>query len=305
MRPPIIVGDYIIYPSGGDLEIFTSNGRPVRNVPLEKPTRSGGVADGNTIFIGLDHNAGRGVLAAIDLNRAAHSTNWELLTNAAVSPAPVLFEKIIYAAADKSSCVDDRKTMWSLPGGSNTFNTQGKFVSDLKIDDYGLYASNTDSKLYCIDRKNGKMKWQYYSSTQLNTSPVVFPATVYQYVPTTGIVAIDKANGQYNRQPKWIAKSARRVLSEDASNTYLADNDGRFLAVDKKTGQTVFTSKSRWDVFATNLTDATIFAVTKDGKLVAVKPVLKEGEVGTVVVDFTSATCAGPLNPIRYHAADG
>ena len=294
LRPPIVIGEFVLYPSGANLEIFNSAGRPVRTIELEKTTRGPGVVSGSTLYIGLDHTAGTGVLASVDLNRPYHYVNWEMMTGSAVSPAPVMDGKNIYAAAEDGKIYavnEERNPVWKLPGGSYTFNTQGKFVSDLKIDDFGLYAANTDSKLFCIDKANGRLKWQYYSGSPLNTSPVVFPTMVYQYVPGTGIAAIDKANGTFNRQPKWTVKNARRVLAEDANNTYLADQNGHILAVDKKTGQTLFTSKSKWDVFATNLTDSTIYAISNDGKLTAVKPILRDGEVSTVVMDFRAEPC--------------
>jgi len=289
LGPPLILGNYIVYPSGSTLEIFSKAGRQVKTVEFAKSTRSGVAGLGYTVYIGLDHPGGTGVIASVDINRAYHNINWELLTGAAVSPTPAIYDKVIFCGSQDGKLYavsDERKPVWSLPGGTNTFNTLGQFVSDIKADDYGVYASNTNSKLFCIDRVTGKLKWQYYSGEPLRDSPIVYPATVYQLVPTVGIVAIDKASGQFNRQPKWIVKNAVQVLSEDASFVYLRGTDGDILAADKKTGQVMFTSKSKWDVFATNLTDATIYAATGSGHVIAVKPILKAGEVGTMVMEF-------------------
>ncbi len=289
LRPPLVLGNYVVYPSGSTLEIFNKVGRPVKTIDFDKSTRSGAVGLGFTIYLGLDHFGGTGVIASVDINRPYHFVNWELLTGAAVSPTPAIFEKVIYGGSEDGKLYavsDDRKPIWSLPGGTNTFNTLGQFVSDIKADDYGVYAANTNSKLFCIDRLSGKEKWVYYSGEPLRNSPVIFPTMVYQLVPTVGIVAIDKASGQFNRLPKWIAKDAKQVLSEDANLTYLRGKDDNIIAVDKKTGQTMFTSKTKWDVFATNYTDATIYAATKGGDVIAIRPILKEGEVGTIVLDL-------------------
>jgi outer membrane protein assembly factor BamB len=295
LRPPLVIGDYVLYPSGSTLEVFNNRGRPVKTVELEKPTRSGAVASGLTVYIGLDHTGGTGVLASVNIEQPYHNVNWEMMTFGAVDPTPVIYDKVIYVGAEDGklyAVTEQRAPVWSLPGGSNTFNTQGKFVSDIKADEYGVYASNTDSKLYCLDRATGKIKWQYYAGTPLHSSPVVFSGNVYQYVPRVGIVAIDKANGQFVRQAKWIVKDAQQVLAEDQAHVYLKSRDGHILAVDKNSGQVQFRSKGKWDLFATNTTDAVIFAATKDGKVYSIHPVLREGEVGTMVMDLRAEPIA-------------
>jgi outer membrane protein assembly factor BamB len=289
LRPPLVLGERIIYPSGSTIEVFNTRGRPVKTIELEKPTRSGAIGSGVTIYFGLDHAEGMGVLASINLDRSYRYLNWEMMAFGAVSPTPAMFEKVIFAGAEDGklyAVTEDRAPMWALPGSGSTFNTQGKFTSDIKADEYGVYAANTDSKLYCLDRATGKVKWQYYSGVPLQTSPVVFAANVYQYVSGTGIVAIDKANGQFNRQPKWTVKDARQMLSEDQNHVYLKGRDGRILAADKATGEVKFRSKGKWDLFSTNMTDAMIFASTRDGKVTGIHAVLREGEVGTMVMDF-------------------
>src|SRR5205085_1631550 len=144
--------------------------------------------------------------------------------------------------------------------------TNGRFVSDIKADEFGVYAANTDTHLYCLDRKDGKLKWVYYGGTQLRDSPVVTATLVYQYVPRTGVAAIDKTAGEPIRKPRWIAKNALQFLSEDQKLVYLRRRDGRIDAVDKMTGKVQFTSKTSFDVFAINLKDSTIFAAMRDGR---------------------------------------
>jgi outer membrane protein assembly factor BamB len=180
-----------------------------------------------------------------------------------------------------------------LEKGAGTFNTSGKFLSDIKVDDFGVYASNTDSKLYCLDRVNGHIKWMYYASVPLKTSPVVTANMVYQYVDGTGIVAIDKTNGTFNRSPKWAVKGAVQVLSEDQQLIYLRRRDNRLLAVDKSSGEVVFTSKAHpFEVFATNSKDSIIYGATRSGSVWAIRPVVQEGEVGTMVMDFRAEPVA-------------
>jgi outer membrane protein assembly factor BamB len=288
LRPPLVLGDHIVYPSGSTIDVFNNVGKQLRTIELDKPTRGGAAGTGNTIYIGLDHTAGKGVVASINITKQYKVTNWELMTFGAVTPTPALYDKVIYAGSEDGKLYavsEDRGGLWPLEGG--TFSTQGKFVSDIKADDFGLYAANTDSQLYCLDRTTGKIKWRYYAGVALATSPIVTATTVYQYVEGTGIVAIDKTSGTFNRGIKWAVKNAVQYLSEDDAHVYVRRNDNRILAVDKKDGQVVFTSKKHpFEVFSTNTKDAMIFAAAPDGRISAIRPVLKEGEVGNLVLDL-------------------
>ena len=69
-------------------------------------------------------------------------------------------------------------------------------------------------------------------------------------------------------------------------NAYVRTKDNRVAARDKKTGEVRFTSQRRdFTVFGTNpKEDGIIYAGTKGGRVVAIRPVLKPGSVGEVVM---------------------
>jgi hypothetical protein len=290
LRQPLELSEVVVYPSGSTIDVFNERGRRLRTIELEKPVRSGASGVGNTIYVGLDHTGGAGVMASIDISKPYHVENWELMTYGAIDATPIIFDKVIYVASEDGrlyAVTEERGQVWVLGNGAGSFATQGKFSSDITVDDFGVYASNTDSKLYCLDRANGKIKWMYYAAVPLKTAPVVIGNTVYQYVDGTGVVAIDKTTGQFDRAPRWVVKNAVQVLSEDATYTYLRRRDGRLIAVEKTTGQLAFVSnKHPFEVFVTNTKDALIYGATKSGSVWAVRPVLKEGEVGHMVMDW-------------------
>ena len=90
-----------------------------------------------------------------------------------------------------------------------------------------------------------------------------------------------------------MVKNAVQMLSEDQQNVYLRGRDNRLLAVDKQSGQVVFQSKSKgYEKFTSNTDDALIYAATKDGRVVAIRPVLREGEVGVIVMGFAEQPVA-------------
>jgi DNA-binding transcriptional regulator LsrR (DeoR family) len=67
------------------------------------------------------------------------------------------------------------------------------------------------------------------------------------------------------------------------------------VALDKATGEPKFRSKRRDLTITTpNTKDATIYAATKRGEVLAIRPVLKGGSVGEIVLD--ERTIMAPLS---------
>jgi outer membrane protein assembly factor BamB len=157
-----------------------------------------------------------------------------------------------------------------------------------------VYVASGDGKLYCVHRATGKVRWQYFAGGPLTAAPVVAGENVYQFVPRTGLAALSHTEPDpsgkgppelaYNRRPKWIVPGAVQFLAEDEGHAYLRSTDDHILAVDKKTGEQKFRSNRAFKVFGTNTKDAVIFAATADGHVLAIRPVLKAGEVGEIVM---------------------
>jgi outer membrane protein assembly factor BamB len=237
----------------------------------------------------LDYPGGER-LAKVDFTKAFGKTIWELLTFGGISAAPAVMEDAIYAGTEDArvfAVSPDRQPIWSTEG--NIFRTEGPIVADLKSDDTGVYVACTDSKLYCIDRASGRLKWQYFAGTPLRTQPVVTADAVYQFVPGKGLVAIDKATGKDFREPRWVAPAAGRFLSQDDNNVYVRSAEGNVAALDRKTGEPRFKSRrSDITVFAwPNTKDSMIYGATPRGEVIAIKPVTTPGTMGQVVMNET------------------
>jgi outer membrane protein assembly factor BamB len=316
LRAPTLLPDNkVIFPAADTLEEYDRNGRRLRSLPLHEPTHSSGVAVGYTFYVGLDSPTG-GRLAALDLtprvptevqvtqakrlnvsleaeiNRI--STKWEVLTIAGIQSTPAFFQGVVYAGTldGKVWAINEQGSgIWSLPDGSHVFRAAGPIHADLKIDDFGLYVASEDGSLYCVDRGTGRVKWTYFAGTPLDVAPVVTPSVVYQYVPGTGVVAIDKRPLGFAKA-KWINAQAVSVLSEDSHYLYALENDGYLMALDKTDGHRVFRGATNdLSVFATDEGNKvpTIYAATKDGTIIATDPVLRPGTMGVLVMDTIPA----------------
>jgi len=279
--PPLALKDVTLFPTSTSLRIFR-NGKVERKLELGHAIRSAPAGENNIVYVGLDYSNG-GRLAKLDISKPYGNSIWELRTSGGMSSAPVLFAQVIYTASENGyvyAVSEDRLPVWSL--ANSAFKTDGRILADIKVDDFGVYVASTDSKLYCLDRITGKLKWVYFGGESLNIAPVVTADSVYQAIPRVGIAAIDKTAGDYDRKPRWLMKGTTQFLSEDEQNVYLRSVENQIVGVDKKTGQEKFRS-TRKDLrlFATNQKpDGMIYAAAVNGDVYAIRPVLKAGAVG-------------------------
>jgi outer membrane protein assembly factor BamB len=286
LKPPILIRDQHGFPAGSTIEMYTKAGKFVESVDCTHSIRSPGTPHNMRIYLGLDYPMG-GRLAAIDLTRKYDRAIWELMTFGGVSAAPAVYQNTIYCGSEDGrvyAISEDRLPVWPLE--HSAFETDGPIKADVKADESGVYVASMDTKFYCLELGSGKLKWQYYAAAPLLEAPVVTGNSIYLVVPNNGIVALNKTEGKFNREPRWIAKGAKRFLSEDEKNCYLMSDDNHIVAYDKNTGEVKYRSK-RNDLIAfainTNPKDSTIYGATANGEVFAIKPVNKPGTVGTMV----------------------
>lgn len=293
LKPPIIVKDRVAFPAGASIEVYTKAGKFVESAATKRSIRSPGTLLNTTIYIGLDYPTG-GRLAAIDLSRRFDRARWETMTRFGISAAPAVYLNLIYFADEGGSVYaisEDKAPAWPLE--HSAFQTDGRIVADVKADEGGIYVASMDTKLYCLEPASGRLRWQYYSASPLVESPVVTADTVYQVVPNIGVVAIDKAAGKMNRDAKWTVKGATRFISQDDKNVYLRGPNNQILACDRATGEVKFKSqRSDLVAFAINTKNGMIYASTRDGNVMAIKPITTPGVTGTIV-----------LSPVPLHEA--
>lgn len=293
LHPPVLFKDTIIYTQLNALQMYDrKTGSFVRTVRLPLAVRSNPFATKSELFFGADFPGG-GRLINLDMTREFYPVRWGLMfPDVAVSAAPAVLNDVVYAAGENglvaAVAVENREPAWSF----GFFETAGPIYADLQIDDTGLYVASDDSKLYCINRVSGKVKWQYFAGVGLKATPAVTKDLVLESVPGVGLVALDKgppvvdnAKGpQYDRQPRWIASDATQFLAEDSANVYVARNDQHIAALDKTTGKLAFASKEDgFAAWAVNTKDGTVFAATSDNRVIAVQIVPVSGTMGEIV----------------------
>ncbi len=284
LRAPVLTKEFVVWPANSVLQVYNHAGRKVKSVSLESAISSGGAADGDRLFIGVRFES-LGRILALDLEDQYTRAEWELQRSHVVSSAPAVYEHTLYAA-DSGGTVfavstdNTRNPAW---GGEHTFGTYAPIVADLKVDANGLYVASTDTILYCLDRGNAKIKWQWLSGQALSQTPILTQDTVYQPLPDGRLAAIDKVSQDpqaYNRKARWIVP-ARQFVAADAAHAYVLGRDGHLLALDKQTGKVAFRSvRSDFAALAQNPASGLIYGATADGVVTAIRPVLKAGVMG-------------------------
>jgi len=290
LHAPAIVGDKIIYPATSSIKIYSvKSGKIINDFNVPFALRSSGTGNGNNFYIGADYpNGGR--LEALDLNRIDGLPRWEAYTNATIRSTPILYQGIVFVASQDGkvrALSEERGSVWSLEDyHDGAFQTAGAITGEIRVDETAVYVASTDSKLYALNRSNGKIKWQYISGVPLHSSPMTSNDTAYIYVDGQGLTAINKLEGAYNRKPRWIKSNATMFLADDDKYSYVLLDSNQVAAIEKTTGVQKFVStRNDLTAFGVNTKDGLVYATDPKGNLLQIKPVVKQGVVGELVLD--------------------
>jgi outer membrane protein assembly factor BamB len=298
---PTLVRDGIVFPTNHTLEYYTRSGNFVRSVDVKYNITNQAIGSNHddSVYVGLDFN--QGCLAQVDVTQDILPVQWTFLTFGEIGGAVGLSDGVIYCGSEDGkvrACLEDRTPVWTLLSPDDAFDTQSKVFGSIAVDNAYCYCSTDSGKVLCLDKNTGKLQWQFFSGQPLMTGPQVSDSGVYQYVPTQGLVAIDKSDkltlGDQEsvasplRTARWTLANGLRVLSEDETYLYVTlATGGRSVglaAVDKQTGQIAFQTQRTDIQFLTSQPKAAlIYGATRSGLLVAFKPTLQPGSYGQLV----------------------
>lgn len=269
LRPPVAIGDEVIFPSTAGMFVLGKTGEPLRTIKLGNPLSSDIHVDQRGLLIAGVASKTGGRVAVIDPKRDFHPAIQETLIGNVMS-APVALQGIVFAATDKGRVFAvgaENRAAWPMEGMS--FETGRPIQADLVIDDYALYVASTDFKLYALDRSTGKIKWRYVAEVPLTSAPLVTKDRVYQVVPGSGLAAIDKINGKLYREPLWVTPDVTQVVTADDKYVYAVQGNKRLVAISIADGEIRFSALGKFD-YVTSEGD-TIFAAAKDGRVIKLK----------------------------------
>jgi len=283
IRPPVVLPNFVVLPTIGSLEIYDRYGRGHQSYPTHGlALHSGAVGFQTRVYFGGDA-VGGGRIVCVDLNGSQYQKNsvaWELATRGGISAAPAVQDGLLYVGDDNGDVYAvnafTRDAMWPMKEEGkeeHVFSVAGAIRADIKADHDGVYIASMDTKLYCLNPKTGKIKWQFYAGEPLVSSPELSPTSVYQYLEGVGLIAMDRNKGDAVRKARWTFPTAVRFLTEDAKYAYLQQQDHSVVAVDLATGKPKFASRRKdYAAFAFVSKGDVIYSVSDDGVVRAAAP---------------------------------
>lgn len=311
LHPPVVLQEFVSFPTATTVESYTHDGRFVRSSKLDFAVRSPAAGFGTNLFMGGDFPRGGARVAKVDVTQEYVPLVWSMMGLTAgkhgFSAAPAVVGDAVYIGGTDGNvyavAATNRESIW--PTEDAVFKTSGPIVADVAADMNGVFVASTDSVLYALNPNNGHRLWQYFTGVPLRDAPVITPDRVYIRVEGQGLAGLSRelpVNEQvpslkYNRQPLWIAPDAVQFLAQDDKYAYVRGRSNHIIALDKTTGEEIFRSKRRdLAVFGSNTKpDGTIFAATRDGRVMAIRPVLRPGVIGEQVQNDQPAWEISPL----------
>jgi len=266
LRRPCHAGDNVVFVTPTDMQIYNRRtGEPIARRDLRFPAGTGGVSDGDQVFVGgLDRR-----LYAISV--ATQFVNWKVLTGGPITSTPVVRDQRIYFANDAGQvycCTRDDKTLvWQA-------TTHGRISADLVVTEAGVFVACRDFSLYLLDPNYGNVRWRARLSGPLQDPPVVTSGLAYQYSPAEGLVAVEAtAVGIVEKRVRWTLANGRMALTVANDWVYVLTGDETLAAVDVGNGQ------MRYAVPAGGFTiglpapqDQTVWLASYDGRIFCARP---------------------------------
>jgi hypothetical protein len=295
---PTLVNGGIVFPTTHTLEVYTRDGTFQRSIDVKYNITNQAIGHANDVYLGMDFQ--QGCLGQIDVTQQIQPTQWTFLTFGAVDGPAAFSDGVVFCASEDGkvrAAMEDRTPYWPTLE-DDAYNTQSRIVAGVAVDGASLYTATTAGKVISLDKSNGKLKWEYFAGEPLEFTPQVSDSGVYQYVPSKGLVALDKVTkmvigGQETaedtpfHQPRWTLKYGAKLLAEDDQYLYITlgapDHFRGMVAVEKQSGHVVFRSKRADLLFvAAQPKGGLFYGVTKKGLVLAFKPVFQPGSYGEV-----------------------
>jgi outer membrane protein assembly factor BamB len=293
---PVVLRDYIVFPTTNTLEVYTLAGIHDRSINVRAAIRADCVGEVSDVYVPVDSPQGGARLMRFDLTKKNITIPiWELqVWKGAVASSPAIVGDSVYVAADVGMVYAvggaHRDPIWPLTDPDNIFDARARIIAPLKADAAGLYVSCLDGHLYCLHLTRGTTRWHYFASGPLEHAPVLTSDTVYVIDPNRGWLAIDKIDNpdlkvpQFIRTPRWARKDIIQILSQDDKYVYAKDKSNHIVALDKKSGDVRFqSSRSDFYRFGSNSYDGISYTISSGGRVVAIRPVFQPGQSGEVV----------------------
>jgi outer membrane protein assembly factor BamB len=174
-------------------------------------------------------------------------------------------EDVVFASKSgnvTSVSANNRKSNWQTDiatGIAAGLATQGEEV----------YVSSLDTKLYCLDKRDGKERWDtpFQAGGGLTTSVRIGKDVVYQYAEDEGLYAVSRKTGKQ----VWNLKKGFDLLTELNNRAYVIGKPSVLYVMDNKKAKELYSVNIAGVAsYAVNTTDSKIYMAGKKGRVMSV-----------------------------------
>lgn len=290
---PAVV-DGRVYLSTGDSRILAldeNSGVLLWEHEVTAPVNSSPAVAGDLVFVGL--RDGR-VLA---LRKDTGDFQWAFRTGGLIFSSPTVYKGTLYIGSG-----DERLYALDAMTGEERWNfeTDGRVLSSPAVNQDVVAVTSQDGHLYILDIKTGKRRLDHLASAE--GAPVFHENTVYIADSRGTVRAIDwrKRELPFEKSARWVRTqffawglqnappiqkgliwgfrqpkdsfTATPALAGD--NLYIGSRGGTLLALDRSTGETVWTFRAAAGFTGSpSVLNQTVFVGDVDGRLYAIDSV--------------------------------
>jgi outer membrane protein assembly factor BamB len=149
------------------------------------------------------------------------------------------------------------------------FDAPEAVIGDLVHDANSLYFACRDTSIYRLELSSGRLLWKYQIQAIPQTAPQLGKKMIYQYVPDTGLAAIDKETAK----PLWQAPGGIGLLAEMGDKAFIINNAGLLTVMDNVKAKKLYSVDMGKAVkFVTNTNDSMIYVADANGRLACLAP---------------------------------
>jgi len=237
-------------------------GRQLRKLSFKFAANSPGTSDGIYFFVG---SAG-GQYYPVRLVDAL--TRWKMGTEDMISARPFIYDRRLYVGSRDGRLyvvnpyVDRDRHLW-------TRKTDGPLTADFFVDDRGCFVGSEDFNLYVYNPVDGGLLWMFQAQGPLREPVQVGERSVFQYADQDKFYALEMARGE----KRWELSDGHFVVAVAAPNVCVLTFDRKLRIIHESLGREEITlPMTGLDLFARNATKDAIYAATRSGLFVCIRP---------------------------------
>ncbi|MFH1370816.1 MAG: PQQ-binding-like beta-propeller repeat protein [Planctomycetota bacterium] len=143
-------------------------------------------------------------------------------------------------------------------------------IAGIARDSTSLYVACSDTNIYRLDLTSGKLLWKYQTQAILDASPISGDKVVYQHIPNSGLIALDKQTGKL----LWQLPDGLGLLAESGDKAFVITETGLLAAMDNVKAKKLYSVDIGQAVkYTTNTADSKIYIADAQGRLACLEPV--------------------------------